>query len=227
MHYSTLRNSLKYGIIIPRGGVANVEYEIGQRVGSLVVLEKRVHHLGVSWLCRCDCGKETRLLSCRVKKSCGCMEKTLHGKSMEYQRLYYTWKHMIYRCTKPSETGYERYGGKGVTICDEWKDSFIVFLDWALSNGYSDELTIDRMDSLKPYEPSNCRWATIFVQAVNKRVNKNNKLGHKGVSPLGDKFRVHLMRHGIRKHLGTFDTIGEAITMREYALNQYELTGTF
>jgi hypothetical protein len=134
---------------------------------------------------------------------------------------------MIYRCTKPNETGYERYGGKGVTVCSEWENSFDIFLYWALSNGYSDELTIDRIDSLKPYEPSNCRWATIFVQAANKCLSKNNKLGHKGVSPLGDKFRVHLMRNGIRKHIGTFEILREAVNARAYALNQYEQTGTF
>lgn len=94
----------------------------------------------------------------------------IHGKSNK-ERLYQTWKNMRQRCNNPNRSDYKRYGGRGITICDEWND-YNTFRDWALSNGYSDNLSIDRIDVNGNYEPSNCRWVDGIIQANNVRNNR-------------------------------------------------------
>jgi hypothetical protein len=207
---------------------------IGQQFGHLTVLKlhNKDHH-GSSWLCKCDCGKEIVLGTChlmgnktrRPNRSCGCSQKRLNGKCMEYPRIYRIWKHMIYRCTSLNETGYERYGGKGVTVCEEWTNSFDSFLEWALNNGYSDVLTIYIIDSTKPYQPDNCRWATYFTQEQNRGVQKRNKLGILGVCSSGKGYRAYISRDGVKKHLGWFKTIDEATNARKQAEEKYLACG--
>lgn len=83
-------------------------------------------------------------------------------------RLYRIWRQMRARCHDPKCDGYARYGAKGITVCDEWRDSFTAFRRWAEANGYRDDLSIDRVDGSKNYEPANCRWATVKQQARNR-----------------------------------------------------------
>lgn len=92
-----------------------------------------------------------------------------HGK--RHTRIYNIWRAMRQRCSNPNCINYMRYGGKGVMVCNEWND-FETFYEWSMQNGYSDDLTIDRIDNDKGYEPSNCRWVTIIQQANNKRANR-------------------------------------------------------
>ena len=164
----------------------------GQKFGKLTVI-KRAHSHGNSksiyWLCYCDCGNkdvEVRgsCLTSGHTTSCGCYiserltkVNTRHGGFGT--RLYNIWQGMKKRCYKENDKDYKNYGGRGIQIYDEWKEDFACFREWALNNGYQDNLTIDRVDNNKNYEPSNCRWTTIQIQNNNRRNNKLLTIGNK------------------------------------------------
>ena len=143
-------------------------------------------------LYRCECGNvfkaQTPSINSGNTKSCGCyniiMVKhigTTHGKSNTL--LYKKWRNIKNRCFREKDNHYKYYGGRGITICDEWKDDFKAFYDWSLQNGYEKGLSIDRINNDGNYEPSNCRFTTKSVQARNTRILKsNNTSGYRGVS---------------------------------------------
>lgn len=161
----------------------------GQRFGMLTAISEVSERKDgkVMWLCKCDCGKlhitpGTRLLNDKVH-SCGCLRYkraaeslTKHGK--RHSRLYSIWTNMRNRCYLESSTEYKRYGARGIRVCDEWRDNFQTFYDWAMANGYQDNLTLDRIENNGNYEPSNCRWATSKEQGRNTR--RTRYLTHNG-----------------------------------------------
>ncbi len=135
---------------------------------------------------RCDCGtikyaNKFDIVSGKVT-SCGCAKtekiiqrSTKHGKAKRNckSRLYQTWQDMKKRCYIESTTGYENYGGRGITICDEWRQDFVVFESWAIAHGYTDKLAIDRIDVNGNYEPDNCRFVDKKSNNRNRRSNFN------------------------------------------------------
>ena len=183
-------------------------------------------------LYRCGfCGEEFRTQINSVKskttKSCGCHRKRRSSETHKTHgligtKLYVIWKGIKGRVLNVKNHKYIDYGGRGITICDEWLD-VQNFYNWAMSNGYEENkgLSIDRIDNDGNYEPSNCRWTTQTIQTRNQRIRKNNKSGYKGVSFIEDNnnFRVTITVDRKRINLGRFKTAVEgAIAYNNYII---------
>ena len=177
----------------------------GQRFGRLVVLERADNISGLTaWKCKCDCGNEIIAIANNLKrghtKSCGCFRvdhttqaKTVHG--FTNKRIYSVWCTIKDRCYDVNNPSYHRYGGRGITMCGEWKNNPEAFIQWAYANGYDDQAaygncTLDRIDNSRGYSPDNCRWVSEKVQANNRRSNK--LIAHNGVTKTLAQWRDEL-----------------------------------
>lgn len=161
----------------------------GKRFGRLVVIERAGNSKNgrnSTWRCKCDCGRETTVIGTLLRnghtQSCGCYGKSRlgennykHGK--KNKRLYGVWCNMRQRCNDENFVGYKYYGGRGITVCEEWQE-YLPFHDWAMGNGYREGLSIDRIDVDGNYCPENCRWATTKEQNNNTRAN--HRLSYNG-----------------------------------------------
>jgi hypothetical protein len=166
----------------------------GMKIGKITIVSFVERKKGKSyWKCKCDCGNEfigeVHNIKNRIErhgqnycKKCRTQANITHGDSKKKDgktRLYSIWQGMRYRCEKEYASKYEYYGGRGIRVCQEWQD-YSVFKEWALANGYNDNLTIDRINSDGNYEPSNCQWITRKEQANN--TSQVNHFLYKGKS---------------------------------------------
>lgn len=180
-------NHLRQGLVKSCGCARKAAHRIditGQKFGMLTAIEP-IYGEVTKWRCLCDCGNETvvRLANLRSGHviSCGCASSRLYAGSDNpsykhghaHCRLYGVWASMIQRCENKNNKAFKNYGGRGITVCDAWRD-YESFEKWALANGYDKtakrgECTIDRIDNNGNYEPSNCRWVDMHTQALNKK----------------------------------------------------------
>jgi DNA-binding protein Fis len=223
---------------------------VGQRFGRLVVVSEdgRDSQGKVLFKCLCDCGNyiTTRAYSLRNGscRSCGCRRKEVssennstHGHSNE--KLYGVWRGMIKRCYDPNHQAYERYGGRGITVCQEWLDNYEAFRDFMLVNGYDEyglayENTIDRIDNNKGYSPDNCRVATMRTQSLNKSSNhlitykgkkmtvteaaeKNNLTNHQVFNRLDKGWSMNRALHQPLGKVSTYTASNQTCTIAEWA----------
>lgn len=183
-------------------GCAKTMFNANQKHGRLTVIQKSEGRGPSKWMCRCDCGnivivRQGDLVTGKTK-SCGCLraEKssaigkdtikaaiqaaaiihTKHGGKKD--RLYGIWRDMITRCNNVNCKAYKNYGGRGISVCNEWLNDYAAFREWAYSAGYDKTAprgicTIDRIDVNGNYEPDNCRWVDMKVQANNKRKSRS------------------------------------------------------
>ncbi len=170
-------------------------------------------------LYKCFCGNDFECLKTMIntnrKTHCGCLSRenrvkgrTTHG--LHSSRLYRIRQSMLQRCTNEKAPNYSSYGGRGITVCEEWKNDFMSFYNWAIQNGYKDVLTIDRINNDGNYEPLNCRWTTKAVQSRNtKIIQSNNTSGFRGVLWKKDskKWQASITVNCKNIYLGLFDDI--------------------
>lgn len=172
------------------------------------------------------CGKEFMtqfaLLKSGHTSSCGCaksnkisISKIKHG--IAHTRIYTIWRSMVRRCCDThnfdmNSHEYRNYYSRGITICDEWKNDCITFYNWAIANGYSNTLEIDRINNDGNYEPSNCRWVTKSENMQNKGMSKKNTSGYMGVSFSKDRkrYRAYSKINNKTIYLGSFKEINDA-----------------
>lgn len=189
---------------------------VGKRFGRLTVIaetNERSANGELKYLCECECGNTKVIVStslrCGKTRSCGCLlsegtsaRAKTHGLSKT--RLFNIWAGMHDRCYNPNRREYKDYGGRGIQVCDAWKDNFQAFYDWSMANGYSDNLSIDRRDNDGNYEPSNCRWTTRKEQSDNTRLT------------------VHITVNGETKNIGEW---AEAIGVARSTISRHHKLG--
>lgn len=151
-------------------------------------------------------GNTTKCTSCSSK-----IKQTTHGKSAH--PLYATWKGILERTGNPNSPSYKGYGGRGIKVCKEWRETPDAFITWAEANDYAPGLTLDRIDVNGDYEPNNCRFTTNFIQGQNtRRLNTRNKSGYRGVSydRKRKKWQAHIKANGVNHALGRYETAEDA-----------------
>lgn len=212
---------------------------IGKRYGRLIVISQASNNKNktIEFDCICDCGNKCKANKYRLlngqKQSCGCLHKeqlTERNKntakykgesSTEYDRILRIYGAMKHRCYNKNDERYNDYGGRGIIICDEWLNDYFKFKEWALNNGYKDNLSIDRVNVNGNYEPSNCRWCTQKEQMNNTRVNK--MLEYKGrtqtLSEWCDELKLNYFR--VKARLNTCNmTVEQAFELPKQRLRR-------
>ena len=168
---------------------ARINDMTGQIFGRLVVVKIHCRNNGIHWLCKCECGGQTIVktghLNSGGTRSCGCLKSECCRKASKIsakkrslpfknkRKLKDLRRNIINRCTNPKDKRWANYGGRGISICQEWIDNPILFYQWAIDNSYKPGLQIDRIDVHGNYEPNNCRFVDIITQMNNTTKNRN------------------------------------------------------
>lgn len=172
------------------------------------------------------CGKD---FECRISsvnngetRSCGCIRgKSIMTHGLKKHQGYRVHNDMMRRCYNEKSTGYKDYGGRGITVCEEWKD-IVGFIPWFESN-YIEGYTLDRINNYEGYNPDNCRFVDATTQAINRRIFKSNTSGFVGIAPSGKKWgaRIRIFKKDIR--VGSFKTKEEAVQARDQYIIENKL----
>ncbi len=205
---------------------------IGDKFHKWVILDPRVK---ISYgqykaLCRCQCGTERLVRACDLKRNrstnCGCIRnikignvKRSHG--LRNHPLYGVWVNMRNRCFRQEDPSFSRYGGRGISVSEEWCKSFSCFFDWCTQNGWKRGLQIDRIDNDGNYEPTNCRFVTNRENSSNTRRQKEKDLPV-GVRRHRKRFQAIITKNYRTIFIGTFDTADEA--RNAYLCTKKEIT---
>lgn len=208
----------------------------GERFGKIVVLSfsglktNDGHRL---WNCRCDCGKTLLMHTQKLRRrgeraSCGCGDAALRSKASRRHggfgtrlyRIYYGIKTRVYNSKDPN---YALYGARGIGICTEWDKSFVAFREWALQNGYADDLSIDRIDVNGDYEPANCRWSTAKEQGQNRRTNRYLTVNGESKTLTEWAKETGLSPTAIRSRIRAGKTVTEALSIPAYQCRLKEI----
>lgn len=216
------------------GKRVDIEKEIGKKYGRLTIIEYagKNKHGAKMVSCDCDCGKTKTIAMSSIltgaSMSCGCLNiKKIRDRSLKHglsrHPLYHVYKAMISRCCNVENPRYSSYGGRGITVCDEWLQSFTAFYDFSLEIGWSKGLLIDREDNDKGYSPENCRFVGLLVSANNRKtISKGNSTGFRGVHRCREKFSVQVTISGYPKtRKGGFKTAEEAAKYRDNFIIQH------
>lgn len=211
--------------------------KVGERYGLYTVVEilEEKSKSGKSLaLCQCECGSLKKVIISNLlngnSKSCGCRvqrnfvsKMTTHNKSNT--RLYRIYSCMKTRCYNKNRDDYKFYGGRGIKVCQEWIDNFMNFYNWAVNNGYSENLTIDRIDCDKDYTPQNCRWVDFSIQNANKKVDNRSFSGYKGITwnKQNEKWRVRISYKNKLNSVGCYENLSEAIIARNEYIKKNKL----
>ena len=218
-----------------------LEYRFNQKIGNnnikyMFDVEPHITPDGkkirkASFLCFCGNKFENAIVNIKRNHttSCGCLSSRTkpinqtHG--LSNHKLYGVWNGIKKRCNNKNSKEYKNYGGRGIIMCDEWKDDFKSFYDWALSNGYDEKLTLDRKDNDGNYEPSNCRWETKIIQGRNQRKRQGSS-EYRGVRlNKNGTWSSRIQVNGKRIRLGCYDCEIEAARVRDYHIKENKLKG--
>lgn len=202
-------------------------------LGMMFMTEKSKYKVRFGLFICGFCGTKFKACIASVKRgntqSCGCYRKQVmkNGINKKHNlgntKIYNVWRGLKIRILNPNSKDYCEYGGRGITICDEWKNDFMSFYNWAISNGYEENkgLSIDRIDNNGNYCPENCRWVTQTIQCRNQRISKNNTSGYKGVSFRKDKnkYSSQIYYNSRNFHLGLYPTAEDgAVAYNNYII---------
>lgn len=202
--------------------------------GRLTVVKRAEsnRHGQTMWLCKCECGGTVTVLGTSLRqgatKSCGCLRREATGTAFRTHGmcttlLYHVWSHMVSRCTNTRAHAYEHYGGRGITVCPEWRRPE-QFLKWAFENGYRRGLEIDRRDNDGNYTPENCRFVTRTVNVVNRGKFSSNTSGYTGVHRRkSGRYRAFVAYEGVTTWVGSFPTAWGACQARNQHIRNNSL----